>query len=65
MSCIDEVLSCYVLVGDASGRVSVCTTKDMWSNASQVTSSIGLSECILNVSWWWVALVFTTYDPIT
>ncbi len=43
MSCTDDIFSCYVLVGDASGHLSVYTTKDMWSNASQTTSACGVS----------------------
>lgn len=36
------VLSCYI--HDVSGRSSVYTAKDMWSNASQTTSASGLSD---------------------
>lgn len=46
MSCIDDVLSCYALVLDTSDYISMCTTKQMWSNVSQTTSAGGLSDQI-------------------
>ncbi len=42
-TCTDGVFSCHVVVGDASGRIRVYTTKDMWSNGSQTTSASILS----------------------
>ncbi len=42
----DDVFSCYVLVGDASGHIGVYTTEDTLSNVSQTTSANSLSDRI-------------------
>lgn len=46
---INNVSSCYILVRDASGHISVYTTKHTGSNASQTSSASGSSECVLRV----------------
>ncbi len=65
-ACIDEVSSCYVLVWEASGHITVYTTKGMWSNASQTTSASGLSDwitmCLDGCLHLYLAL--STCDPI-
>lgn len=52
--------SCYILVRDALGCVSVYTPNDMWPYVSQTTSAGGLSECALSVSCFLFTLVFNT-----
>lgn len=52
-------LCCYALVGDASGPISTCTSKHIWSNALQTTSANGLSARDLNASWELFTLLFT------
>lgn len=44
VSCINEARSCNVLVWDTSGRISVYTTKGMWSHGSLTTSTSCLSD---------------------
>lgn len=62
MSCVDDASSCYVLVRDASGRISVYTTKHMWSNASQTHLSkwFGLSDH--DAPWRSLTLMFGAVD---
>lgn len=57
VSSSDDAFSSYVLIGDKSECISVYTTKDVWSNASQTTSASCLSECVMNSSWWSFTLV--------
>lgn len=49
VSCVNNAYPYYILVGDAPGLVSVCTTKGTWWNVSQTTSGSGLNKCALGV----------------